>query len=149
MEIKLNIKVIKQARMTKNWTQQQLAEICGLSLRTIQRIEKSGIASQESVASLSSVFEIDKEKFILSIVSNKQQSILRKKRASFRVLFEQSFRYVLSIMAIGMFIIGIIGLINSTLDARVWLLIAVVFSSGILLTMLIMGLSNKISGITK
>jgi transcriptional regulator with XRE-family HTH domain len=59
MEMQVNIDVIKIQRSNRAWSQTQLAEVSGLSLRTIQRIEKTGVASLESVKSLASVFEID------------------------------------------------------------------------------------------
>lgn len=65
MEMNIRKDVLKARRERNNWTQQHLAEMCGVSLRTIQRIEKTGIASNETVAALSSVFEIDREEFIL------------------------------------------------------------------------------------
>ena len=43
-------------RQQRAWSQTQLAEISGLSLRTIQRIEKNGKASLESVKALASVY---------------------------------------------------------------------------------------------
>ncbi|TDF38184.1 XRE family transcriptional regulator [Alteromonadaceae bacterium M269] len=58
MEV-LNEKV-KQLRLERNWTQQHLADACDVSLRTIQRIEKYGNASYESVMSLCAVLEITK-----------------------------------------------------------------------------------------
>ena len=58
MEV-LNEKV-KQLRLERNWTQQHLADACDISLRTIQRIEKYGNASHESVMSLCAVLEITK-----------------------------------------------------------------------------------------
>ncbi|MBQ4864185.1 helix-turn-helix domain-containing protein [Pseudoalteromonas sp. MMG013] len=57
--MQVNIDVIKTQRSTRAWSQTQLAEVSGLSLRTIQRIEKTGVASLESVKSLASVLEID------------------------------------------------------------------------------------------
>ena len=57
MEMKLNQQLIKQMRLQRNWSQAQLAEITGLSKRTIQRIEKHGQASMESARSLAAVFE--------------------------------------------------------------------------------------------
>ena len=59
MEI-LNEKV-KHLRLARNWTQQHLADACGISLRTIQRIEKFGNASNESVMSLCAVLEITRD----------------------------------------------------------------------------------------
>lgn len=59
MEMQVNIDVIKTQRNNRAWSQTQLADVSGLSLRTIQRIEKTGVASLESVKSLASVFEIE------------------------------------------------------------------------------------------
>lgn len=50
---------IQKLRLKRGWSQQQLAELSGLSVRTIQRIENSKPASAESLKSLASVFEID------------------------------------------------------------------------------------------
>jgi len=58
MEMKLNQKLMKRLRQERVWTQDQLAEIAGLSKRTIQRIEKHGHASLESARSLAAVFEL-------------------------------------------------------------------------------------------
>jgi len=59
MEMQVNINVIKTQRNIRAWSQTHLAEVSGLSLRTIQRIEKTGGASLESVKSLASVFEVE------------------------------------------------------------------------------------------
>lgn len=50
----------KQMRAERNWTQQHMADACGISLRTVQRIETFGNASSESVMSLCAVLEITK-----------------------------------------------------------------------------------------
>ncbi|KXI26960.1 helix-turn-helix transcriptional regulator [Paraglaciecola hydrolytica] len=57
MEMELNNKTLKTHRESRAWSQTQLAEVSGLSLRTIQRVEKTGIASQESAKSLAAVYE--------------------------------------------------------------------------------------------
>ena len=59
MEMKLDIEKLKALRESKAWSQSHLAEVAGVSLRTIQRIEKLGIASPESVKSICAVFEIE------------------------------------------------------------------------------------------
>lgn len=61
MDMKIKAGVIKKHRQHKLWSQEQLAEACGLGLRTIQRIEKSGNASYESTRAIASVFEVDVE----------------------------------------------------------------------------------------
>lgn len=54
--------MIKKLRERKNWSQEQLAIMSGLSVRTIQRIESGNKASMESLKSLASVFEVDVSK---------------------------------------------------------------------------------------
>ena len=49
--------LIRQRRLDKGWTQSQLAEFSGLSLRTIQRIEQGQKPTVESQKALASVFE--------------------------------------------------------------------------------------------
>ncbi len=50
---------IRQRRLDKGWSQSQLAEFCGLSLRTVQRIEKGHTPNLESMKALASVFETE------------------------------------------------------------------------------------------
>ena len=50
---------VKKFRLQKCSSQEQLAEMTGLSVRTIQRLEKGQPASMESLKALASVFEID------------------------------------------------------------------------------------------
>ena len=54
----VNAKKIKMLRTSKGWTQQHLADACAISLRTVQRVERYGNASQETVLGLAAVFEI-------------------------------------------------------------------------------------------
>ena len=58
MDMQINIELIKSQRNKRAWSQTHLAEVSGLSLRTIQRIEKTGAASLESVKSIASAFEV-------------------------------------------------------------------------------------------
>ena len=51
--------LIQKLRLQRGWSQEQLAEISGLSVRTVQRIERGHAASLETMKALASVFEID------------------------------------------------------------------------------------------
>ncbi len=51
--------IVKKLRLQKSWSQEQLSQCSGLSVRTIQRIERGHQASLESVKSLAAVFQID------------------------------------------------------------------------------------------
>lgn len=55
----MQVQQVQKLRLQRGWSQQQLAELSGLSARTIQRIENGHTASAESLKSLASVFEID------------------------------------------------------------------------------------------
>jgi transcriptional regulator with XRE-family HTH domain len=59
MDMKVDSSYIKAQRARRAWSQEHLAEVSGLGLRTIQRIEKTGAASYESARSLAAVFEMD------------------------------------------------------------------------------------------
>lgn len=59
MKMQLNQQRLTAERQQRAWSQSQLADASGVSLRTIQRIEKSGKASLESAKALASVFELD------------------------------------------------------------------------------------------
>lgn len=55
--------IVKRLRLKNGWSQDQLATLSGLSLRTIQRVEAGHPASMETINSLSSVFATDITKF--------------------------------------------------------------------------------------
>lgn len=51
--------IVKKLRKNNNWSQEQLASFCGVSLRTIQRVKAGNTASLDTLKSLASVFEIE------------------------------------------------------------------------------------------
>ena len=58
-DMKLSAKTIKHLRAERAWSQEQLAEIADVSLRTIQRVEADGSASRETRMALAAAFDID------------------------------------------------------------------------------------------
>ena len=64
-----NLRDIKKMRLERHWSQEQLAEMSGLSIRTIQRIENGENAGLESLKSLAAVFETNIED------SNKKEEV--------------------------------------------------------------------------
>jgi len=54
---------IRQQREQRAWSQEHLAQVSGLGLRTIQRIESSGSGSAESALALASVFDASVQEF--------------------------------------------------------------------------------------
>lgn len=65
--MQLNFLLIRQLRTDKGWTQQHLADICDLSLRTIQRVEVQGIASLETSKALAAAFEVNRESLLSEV----------------------------------------------------------------------------------
>ena len=51
--------LVKFLRQKKNWSQEHLAQLSGLNIRTIQRAEKGERVGLETLKSLASVFDID------------------------------------------------------------------------------------------
>jgi len=64
MKMKIDNNLVKSERKNRAWSQDHLAEVTGLGLRTIQRIEKTGTASYESAKALASVFLLDVNELI-------------------------------------------------------------------------------------
>lgn len=64
--MEVNAQKIRDLRTQKSWTQQHLADVCGISLRTVQRVERYGNASNETLMSLASVFEIQQSALTLT-----------------------------------------------------------------------------------
>ncbi|MEL0622427.1 2TM domain-containing protein [Marinomonas arenicola] len=53
--------IIRKFRLQRGWSQEQLAELSGLSVRTVQRIERGHKPSLESLKSLAAVLETSVE----------------------------------------------------------------------------------------
>lgn len=56
---KRRAKLIKRKRQERTWTQAHLAEAAEVNLRTIQRVEKDGAASSETLMGIANAFDID------------------------------------------------------------------------------------------
>jgi len=51
--------IVRKLRLKNGWSQSQLAEMAGVTTRTIQRIEQGHRPSMETSKALASVFEVD------------------------------------------------------------------------------------------
>jgi len=67
MKVKINSEFIKSNRLNRAWSQEQLAHLAGLSLRTIHRVETNGTASLESIKAIASVLEVPLEQVMQCI----------------------------------------------------------------------------------
>ena len=70
--------LFQKLRLQRGWSQQQLAELSGLNVRTIQRIEKGQEPSAESLKSLAAVFNVEfstlKEQGMDNVISESQSA---------------------------------------------------------------------------
>lgn len=51
--------IVRKLRLRKGWSQDQLAELADVSVRTIQRVERGHTASLETARALAAVFEVN------------------------------------------------------------------------------------------
>lgn len=51
--------LVRKLRLRRGWSQEQLAQMSGLSVRTVRRIERNESGSVESLKSLAAVFEVE------------------------------------------------------------------------------------------
>ena len=58
-----NDMILRKLRLQRGWSQEQVAELTDLSVRTIQRIERGGQPSLESAKALAAVFEVNLNTF--------------------------------------------------------------------------------------
>ena len=78
---------VKELRRERSWSQEQLADLSGLSLRTVQRIEAAGKAGDGSLKALASAFEIDESALELELAMSKSSNGWRNRPAWVRAIF--------------------------------------------------------------
>lgn len=62
---------MKSLRLKKRWSQEQLAQLSDLNVRTIQRVEKGQSVGIETLKSLAAVFEISTDELI-DVINNEK-----------------------------------------------------------------------------
>lgn len=67
--------IVRKLRLRKGWSQDQLAELADVSVRTIQRIERGHAPSLETARALAAVFEVDVTTFTTEHGMSKKEEI--------------------------------------------------------------------------
>lgn len=93
-------KRVKEMREERAWTQSQLAEVAGINLRTVQRVERDGAASFDTLMALANAFEIEVKQ--LSPVSKTRKKNEPEKPETKKV-------YLLPRLATGKNLVDVIG----------------------------------------
>ena len=84
-----NLRDIKKMRLERHWSQEQLADMSGLSIRTIQRIENGENAGLESLKALAAVFETniaDSNKEAEQEQIKKEEAYVQKVKGFYKLL---------------------------------------------------------------
>ncbi len=90
MNMKVNAVKIRKWREQRCWSQEQVAEIASISLRTVQRIENGGTASHDSVMALAAAFDEDVSALILDVDTEVGKTVEREEAKKF-LEFKMSF----------------------------------------------------------
>jgi transcriptional regulator with XRE-family HTH domain len=115
----INLRDIKKMRLERHWSQDQLSEMSGLSIRTIQRIEKGENAGLESLKSLAAVFEINIED------SDKKKEIEQIRKEEEYVQNLKGFYKLLAIAILSLVVPFIIAVNDSTnWNVFLWILLS-------------------------
>lgn len=94
---------LKRWREERFWSQEHLAELAGIALRTVQRIESGGSASRESITALAAAFNVDAAALTYA-PEDREAAAARKKldhsRSGLRLSFYISFASLLFILLV-------------------------------------------------
>ena len=111
--------LIQKLRLQRGWSQEQLADLSGLSVRTVQRIERGQPPSLETLKALGAAFEIDfsdlKEPDMTSSQQSFNQSTLNQNVTNDEALALRHVRklkaFYFSLMLYGV-VIGFLAIVN-------------------------------------
>ncbi len=67
MDMQVDAQLIRNERLRRAWSQEQLAQVSGLGIRTVQRIESGGNASLETIKALAAVLELPVEALLAHV----------------------------------------------------------------------------------
>lgn len=74
--------IVRKLRLQRGWSQDQLARLTDLSVRTIQRIERGHTPSLESAKALASVLEVDLATFMTEDTDMQHDRDIRQEKAA-------------------------------------------------------------------
>lgn len=86
MDMNIRSERIRELRLQRAWSQEHLAEVTSLGLRTIQRMETLGTGSYESLRSIAAVFNLDVRELIQPQLEDKPSVSPVITNGQFRIL---------------------------------------------------------------
>ena len=112
--MQVNSEKIRRWRDERCWSQEHLAEVSGLSLRTVQRLENGGSASRDSVMSLAAAYGVDVTALMLD-ANGEAREAAEKRAEKNNLQFKLSFWIHL---ATYLFVMAILLSVNVASDAE-------------------------------
>lgn len=109
MQFNTDAAKIRRWREERHWSQEHLADLAGIGLRTVQRIEKGEQASGESLKALAAAFNVD-VMALTEDASAKAAAADERKRAKDLAALKLSFWIHLGSWMLGMLVFAGIGL---------------------------------------
>lgn len=73
--MQVNSARLKELRNNRQWSQEQLSQLSGLNLRTIQRLESGAKISTESLRALAAVFEVPADSLLVGVPAPSQLAV--------------------------------------------------------------------------
>lgn len=113
--------LIRKLRIERGWSQETLAEISGLSVRTIQRLERGGNASLETLGALAAAFEVDVATLAEETSMYAQKDLSEEERRA--VAYVRDIKAFYSHLATYVVVIVALALVNLVMGTeRLWFL---------------------------
>jgi transcriptional regulator with XRE-family HTH domain len=123
--------LIRKLRLQRGWSQEQLAELCDLSVRTIQRLEKGDSAGVETYKSLASIFEVN----LLELRQQQERSMNKQLNISndeHRVIEQvKKIKGFYSHVVSFVMVITALTLLNASMEVDYWWVLWVIVGWGI------------------
>lgn len=104
--------VVRKLRLKRGWTQSQLAEMVGVTSRTIQRIEQGQKPSLETAKALASVFEVDLSVFQSEDSTMTSEEVLKndeQEAIAYAKRVKQFYEQLISYIAISIIFLAVFG----------------------------------------
>ncbi|WP_318455195.1 2TM domain-containing protein [Photobacterium leiognathi] len=110
--------IIRKLRLQRGWSQEQLSQLSGLSIRTIQRIEQGQKAGLESLKSLAAVFEIQVSDLQMEPPMNKEITITEDEKKALE--YVKGIKIFYSNLTSYVLVIGMLFVINYFTGPDYW-----------------------------
>ncbi len=97
-DMKIDSAQLRSLRHARAWSQEQLAEIAGLNLRTVQRVEASGKAAQDTCMALAAAFDLPVSALMTPLADSAASATTCPPSASERDMRESRIRWVILVL---------------------------------------------------